>query len=273
MKDNNNLRKLQLRQLEILKDIDMLCKKHDIKYSLAWGTALGAVRHSGFIPWDDDIDICMKPIEYQKFLEISKTELPNKYFLQNFNTERYSNIFWTKIRENNTSSLPVDMVNYENHWGICVDVFPLMPLKKPKMSIKKRIYFKIMTSMVTKNIYEQSNIKNLNNVILKFIPRNIQLFLFNYTFEKLYELKDYNFFTDFTNKTKINKFIFEQSIFSEIEFIEYEKLEFPIMKKYDKYLTICYNDYMKIPELNERIDHGDTIIDFEKSYLEYQKRK
>jgi len=72
------LRKLQLTELEMLKDIDRFCKEYQIEYFIAYGTALGAVRHRGFIPWDDDIDICMKRTEYNKFLKLAKKNMKEK---------------------------------------------------------------------------------------------------------------------------------------------------------------------------------------------------
>ena len=73
-------------QLEVLEDVDRVCKKHGIRYFADWGTLLGAVRHGGFIPWDDDLDICMKRQDYTRFLEIAPKELPAEYKILNFHT-------------------------------------------------------------------------------------------------------------------------------------------------------------------------------------------
>ena len=81
-------------QLEVLAVIIELCKKYDIKYFAFWGTLLGAIRHRGFIPWDDDIDICMMRNDYMRFLEISKTELPTDFAVLNiYNEDLYENTF------------------------------------------------------------------------------------------------------------------------------------------------------------------------------------
>jgi len=98
----NDLRDIQLTQLEILLEFDRICKKHRIQYHLFAGTLLGAVRHKGFIPWDDDIDVCMLRSEYDRFLSVYTTELADAYFLQNSYTDpSYYNIF-SRIRKNGT---------------------------------------------------------------------------------------------------------------------------------------------------------------------------
>ena len=77
------LRKAQMREVAILQEVDKICRKHDIKYWIDFGTLLGAVRHGGFIPWDDDLDISMLSSDYQKFMEVAPQELPDWLFLQN----------------------------------------------------------------------------------------------------------------------------------------------------------------------------------------------
>ena len=87
---NDELRRLQLNLLEMLIEIDRICRRHSIKYSLDGGTLLGAVRHGGFIPWDDDIDVIMRREEYQKFYKACRKDLDNsRCFLQASRTDRY----------------------------------------------------------------------------------------------------------------------------------------------------------------------------------------
>ena len=94
------LRKLQLTQLEILKEVDDFCSKNNIRYSIAYGTILGAVRHGGFIPWDDDLDICMPRADYDKFISLWKDT--DAYSLQNRDTNLDFTQSFTKIRKRNT---------------------------------------------------------------------------------------------------------------------------------------------------------------------------
>lgn len=100
--DRKTLRKVQLTQLEILKEVDRICTKHGIKYWLSGGTQLGAVRHNGFIPWDDDLDIDMMREDFNRFLKIARTELQESYYLQDWFTEKAYGLPFAKIRKNNT---------------------------------------------------------------------------------------------------------------------------------------------------------------------------
>ena len=96
------LRRLQQTEFEILKEFDRICKKHNIQYFLDSGTALGAARHKGFIPWDDDIDVGMLRSDYEHFLEICPKELEQKYFLQTIETDPGCPCLFAKIRKNGT---------------------------------------------------------------------------------------------------------------------------------------------------------------------------
>lgn len=132
--DEFDLRALQLCELDLLKEVDRICKKHDIPYFLAFGTALGAVRHKGFIPWDDDVDVLMKYPDYLRFQEVCKTELPPHLFYQDWQTDPAYYLPWAKIRNSRTTSLVPEMADYPINWGVCVDIFPLFPMKEETLS-------------------------------------------------------------------------------------------------------------------------------------------
>jgi len=99
------LRKLQLTQLEILKVFDRFCREHDLKYSLYAGSLLGAVRHQGFIPWDDDLDVCMPRADYDRFIQCWTEKPVEGYVLQNKENSRYFVQSFTKLRKDHTTFL------------------------------------------------------------------------------------------------------------------------------------------------------------------------
>ena len=123
--DNHVLRRLQLTQLEILKVFDQFCRQNDLKYSLYAGSLLGAVRHKAFIPWDDDLDVCMSRNEYESFIKLWKKAPPPGYILQNKeNTPSFCQSF-SKIRKDHTTFLQEKREGEKYHTGIFLDVFPL----------------------------------------------------------------------------------------------------------------------------------------------------
>ena len=121
----NRLRDLQSILLKMLNDITKICDENGIQYFLDGGTMLGAVRHHGFIPWDDDVDIAMRREDYEKFLNVCKTKLNQElYFLQNEQTEKNYIHAFTKIRLNGTHIIEEFSKNVDIHNGIFIDVFP-----------------------------------------------------------------------------------------------------------------------------------------------------
>ena len=133
------LRKLQLTQLDILKVFDKFCREHDLHYSLYAGSLLGAVRHKGFIPWDDDLDVCMSRADYDRLIALWEQAQPKGYILQN---KENSPNFWqsfSKIRKDHTTFLQGQREAGQYHTGIFLDIFPLDRIPNGRL---KRMLFK-----------------------------------------------------------------------------------------------------------------------------------
>ena len=123
--NTKKLSDLHLAILEIAQDFDEFCKKNDIIYYLMGGSALGAMRHKGFIPWDDDFDVFMDSANYAKFISIAKKNLDiNKYYLQEEDTDEWP-LFFSKIRMNNTTFIEQDVAHLNMHHGIYIDIMCL----------------------------------------------------------------------------------------------------------------------------------------------------
>ncbi len=117
------LRTIQQIETDVLCEVDRICKKHQIKYVLGFGTLIGAVRHQGFIPWDDDVDICMMRKDYERFKDICKTELNPKYFYQSKDTDpEYYHLF-DKIRVNGTVFKEDLIAEHDIHHGVYIDIY------------------------------------------------------------------------------------------------------------------------------------------------------
>ena len=135
-----NRRKVQLRQLEILKAIDRICRLHQIDYWLDGGTLLGAVRHKGFIPWDDDIDIAMPREQLTRFVETARKELPEELLIQTPETEPALRLPICKVRDKNSFLVePDDDFKSPYNKGLYVDIFPMIDYP----SCSKRFYKRV----------------------------------------------------------------------------------------------------------------------------------
>src|SRR5699024_6110897 len=154
-------RKAQMIQLEILKEFDRFCKEHNIKYQLYAGTLLGAIRHKGFIPWDDDIDIAMTRDQYERFLE--KYINNERYFLQNFQTDYNYFRQFSRLRKNNTVFRQEQYSNLDIHHGIFIDIFPLDNVEETYDKEKYRLSTNSVLRKI--NIIRNKNV-NLDNITL-----------------------------------------------------------------------------------------------------------
>ncbi len=135
-----NLRAVQLRELEILKEIRAICDRNGIDYWLDGGTLLGAVRHAGFIPWDDDIDIAMQRTDVPRFIEAAERELPEGLFMQTMKSDPSCRLPIIKVRDTNSFLVEGgDDFNRPYQKGLYVDIFPLMPYPSVSRAFCKRV--------------------------------------------------------------------------------------------------------------------------------------
>lgn len=131
MEIDPRLRWLQMVELEILNEFVCVCEKHGLRYYLVGGTLLGAVRHEGFIPWDDDVDVAMPREDYEHFAQIAREELAPQYFYQSPDTDPCYFLTYAKIRKNGTEIYEERFKNAKFHKGIFIDIFPLDPCPRP----------------------------------------------------------------------------------------------------------------------------------------------
>ena len=261
--DKDLHRQVQLKILDILIEIDRICIKHNIRYYLAYGTVIGAIRHKGFIPWDDDADIHMFKEDYKKFKEICKTELGEKYFLQDEETDKGYKMFLPKVRMNNTAFVQDCTKNWDMHQGIYVDIFLLDECPKNKKLQNMNINIRRYTECTKRGIYNKENTKNpIKNLIRPLVEKQVFLNIWEKT---LYNhcKKDESFCTD------INDFgnIFPRDVIETPRRVEFEGHMLNAPQKAEEYLTYYYGDYMTLPPEDKRVSHhGIIYIDLENEY-------
>lgn len=264
------LREHQKVMLEMLKIIDSICKKNKISYMLFAGTALGAVRHEGFIPWDDDLDIIMLRQDYEKFMHVAPKELDaDRYFLQKEFSEHWP-MFFSKLRKNNTACIERYIPRDEKvHQGVYIDIFPCDNLSNNK--IKRNLQFLASKMIIAKSIKKRgyltdSKLKKIVLLVSDIFPKRWLLeFVRN---EK--ELDSDYVHTFFAAASKYEKNIFPREWFKNRTEKLFEGEYYPISKNYKEMLTKIYGDYMILPSETERKCkvHAE-ILDLEHSYEKY----
>lgn len=276
---NEELRKLQLTQLDILKAIRKVCQDNKITFYLVSGTLLGAVRHGGFIPWDDDIDICMPVDSYKRFLEIGQRELGNRFFVQNAMTEKNYYGAFTKVRLNNTTMMPVNHTKYHINHGVWVDIFPLVKVGSEKDFHSKKTALKICNSLLMKD-YIEANPEEFMMILGKNRYYALKAFYLvpHWVRESIHRLMLKYIFAAGTRKeygvvwttitTHYPKDVFDGP---EAKFLPFEGDLFPVPYDYKRYLTLTYGDYMKLPPIEERKAHGSLILDYENGGEKYME--
>lgn len=261
--DNELQRKIQLKILEIVLEIDRICEKHNIKYYLAYGTAIGAVRHSGFIPWDDDADIQMFKEDFIKFKEVCKTELGDKYFFQDWDTDKGYKSFLPKIRINNTAFVEGWSKDWDMHQGIYVDIFILDECPDNKKIQDLNIKIRKYTEFTRRGIYNKENTKSiLKNIIRPLVKNNTILNIWKALIYNNCK-KDDKLCID------INDFgnIFPKDVFGTPRKMDFEGYKLSVPEKVEDYLTYYYGDFMTLPPEEKRVSHHNIVyIDLESSY-------
>jgi len=175
MQNETVLRKLQMMELQILNEVIKLCEQNNIKYYLIGGTLLGAVRHSGFIPWDDDIDIGMLRKDYDNFNKVCDTCLAESLYIQNKEHDKRVDLPITKIRKNGTKIIEKENLNMDCHKGVFIDIFPLDNIPEKDNFILESEYFVFMflqSIALYKNGYREYRSKTVKLIssIFRFLP-------------------------------------------------------------------------------------------------------
>ena len=265
--DNTVLRKLQLEELEILKEVKEICSRHGIRFYLCSGTLLGAARHKGFIPWDDDIDISMPYRDYKRFLGIAPKEISDQYFVQNSDTDPNFQRAFTKIRKNNTTYLEKNLIDYKIHQGIWIDIFPMVETSnKAEYRIKKLVTS--FSNYCQSENYVQCNEAEFRKII--GIPGLALLKVF-YLIPEAFRIRMHRKMLWFVSSGRGNYiselcpgllWMFPKKIWSKTAYLEFEGESFPVPYYWKKYLRIHYDDYMKLPPEEQRVNHTPGKVDF-----------
>ena len=275
--DKDTLRMLQMIELEMLLEVNRICEKYDIPYNIIGGTLLGAIRHNGFIPWDDDADITMLRNDYNYFRNICKKELDNSrfYFQDAENTDGYR---WSygKIRRKNTLFLREYQEHMPYEQGVFIDIFPVDNIPNNYLHrISNEFHCfcirKILWSEVGR-IAEKNILKRKIYDVLNKIPREVILKHYNQLVIKINK-KESKYvriaLMPFPNKRcgYLKKWYLESNIY------EFEGYFFKGIKNYHDFLTFEFGDYMQLPPISKRKIHPVSDISVFENYIYKEKMK
>lgn len=266
-KINSELRSLQLVQLEMLKIVHDICVKNNIRYSLYAGTLLGAVRHKGFIPWDDDLDICMSRDDYNRFIALWPSEKPEGYILQNKENSPGFTQSFTKIRKDHTTFLQSNEERGKYHVGIFIDIFPIDRIPDGKLN---RIFF--LWNCLRYQLYMRGFVPPKGNlvekivatILLKCVSEGKRYKECNLLLNRITRFnKNSNFSTVAIETFQSMRQPLPSSLMEQFVYLPFESGEYMCSKEWDAFLQKKYDDYMVLPPENERVwKHHPLIVDF-----------
>lgn len=257
--DNKTLQKLQKTQYAILCDLDEYCRKKGIKYFLYGGTALGAIRHNGFIPWDDDIDVAMTRDQYTKFYNAWHNEPMQGYYFENYQDSTSCQTCHGKIMKEGTLFIMEGEEGVSEHQEIWIDIFPIDKVSIIKNQRKKTLRLaKWLVLLTRSNVIKKSDpiTKQATRRIMRIIPRSLRQKMLNkivrHLIENCEKMNDNYVWESLSMFSMLNVQFPKESIgnYSEIRF---EDSSFMINENYEMMLKVLYGDYMKLPPEEERI--------------------
>ena len=264
-KDEWKLNKIQNALLCILYDLDYFCSVNEIDYFLIDGSALGAIRHKGFIPWDDDIDIGMTVAQYKKFRRLYWEKYDkNTYYLQEFG---FCNgmITRAKIRKNGTY-IKEDIDRYkqrDSHMGLSIDIFIFH--EAPENVIQRHwqhLWGRYLRYKRTVNTAFSKG--NKFSFLLKILSKFPKMILVNYALKQQYKWdgkNTKNYFSSFYAEKGFKRALYKKEWFKEIVRVPFELIKLPVCVGIEEYLKCMYGDYMKTPT-NEQILRGQHAVEF-----------
>lgn len=247
-KEGTGLRRHQVRMLEMMLEIDKICRKHEISYWLASGTALGAVRHQGFIPWDDDLDIEVLREDYRRLLDVLSKELPYSMCLQTSSIDQNYIAQFAKVRDLKSEIVETDHLdsNYK-YRGVFIDIFPMERTNVVFARIAAKLHYYMYKLAWAKN--DKWGFKlGLQMTLLFVLERGIYPFFRLFSFLSSKDTLRHPLGVGFFSKRKYSE------IFP-LKEKEFEGYNFFVPCNLDAYLTRLYGDYMKMPPINEIKQH------------------
>ncbi len=263
----NNMELLHQVDLDIVKEVVNICERYGFKYFMLGGTMLGAIRHKGFIPWDDDIDLGMPRKDYDRFLDVAPKELSSHLKLVNYRTDSEYHYYITRILDTDTKVVEERIGNENKYTNASIDIFPIDGT--PNNNLLRKIYYfrvlyhRALMSLCYKDSIDRKRPRSKAEKMLLWIMERIPI-------EKMT--------TPYKQKEKIDKLLRKQKIegakyignimgayrtreivpskfYGEGKMYPFEDIELRGMDMYDEYLTFTYGDYMQLPPVEKRKTH------------------
>lgn len=263
----------QKKLLEITAEYIRVCEKLGLSYFAIGGTCLGAIRHKGFIPWDDDVDFGMPRKDYEIFEKEAPKLLPSNLFVQTYRTDKKYIYPFMKIRDSNTTAIEEEIRKLKINHGVWIDIFPMDGLPDD-CSVKKKV-----ETFDRQFVRRRFFIGGYQKSFIDFIEKSISMLLFptkkcamkkSEKLAKQYSIDETKYFWwNWSSRFEHN---FKSEWFSSYKTVTFETLQVRVPINYDEYLTEHYGNWKALPPVEKRNSgHIFALIDLKQSYKVYYK--
>lgn len=257
------LEELKKLQLQILDEVVAFCEQHNIKYFLMAGTLLGAIRHQGYIPWDDDIDIGMLREDYEKFIELYRKQ-EGDYYLYSHVVNRKCSFPFVKVCMKNTLIIEEFLEDTEKY-GINIDIFPIDSVSSANSSklIKKILFWIRLRNFKIVNLVAYLKKKDKMLIVRALLKWSLKIISYDYIFKQI----NINLERERKSVPKFKgnliwgygiKELVDPSIFDELIEVSFEGKTYQAPRRYNEWLTHIYGDYMLLPPIEQRVSNHNV---------------
>ena len=262
---HSELRELQLRSLDLILEFKKFCEENDLEWFLCGGGCIGAVRHGGFIPWDDDLDVFMMRKDYERFFSIAKKSKLNFHVIRT-SEKIFSRQTFTSVTDKNTTVIKKEQIGLKIPRGISIDVFPLDAspsniFKQQIQMLNARLFSLYITCVIPKN--HSFFISLICFILLALAPSFKLRIKLAHIFEKnmtKYNIDECYYVKELCAGPKYMKNLYKKSLFQKSELKKFENTFLPVPSGYDEYLRLAFGNYMELPPENERINSHDIVF-------------
>ena len=273
-----SLRELQNKSLEIALYFKDFCNEHGLLFYMCGGCCIGSLRHKGFIPWDDDVDVFMPRDDYEKLKELwPKYANTEKYACVYADKNRVDGNLFVTIRDNETTAIKPYQVDMDISHGVALDVLPLDGWPDGKMKRKMQVFWALVYSLYcaqTVPVNHGKAVSVAGKIALTFVPsKKLRYKLWKLAERKMtkYPIKECKYITELCSGPYYMKKQYPREAFDKAIWVDFENVKMPIPQGYDVYLRTAFGDYMKLPPKEKQKPHHDAIfIDLNNSYKKYK---
>ena len=273
--DLQKLHELTLQMAEVFVDF---CRKNHLTCYLCGGGCIGAVRHKGWIPWDDDLDFFMPREDYEKAVKLWKIQMKNSRYKMELSDQEHiiGNLFFV-IRDSETTYIKPYQKDMDITQGIVLDVLPLDGYPNGRVARKIQCFWALIYSLYCAQIVPENHgkvVKMIGKTLLKLVPgkkAKYKLYMFAKKQMTKHAIRDCNGITELCSGPGYMKNWYPKSAFEKVVFVPFEETKLPIPVGYDAYLRIAFGDYMKLPPQEKQVASHDVIfMDLDHSYRKYR---